>query len=235
MHRALGRVLGLSSRLRARAFFHLVDELIPRWPHRLRALEVGCGAGALLVKLDMAGWEVDGLEWDTVVAGVARARSGRPVYEGDFFETELPTGEYQLVVLSHVFEHLENPVAALRRIKELLAPGGRGVLFYPNPESVGARAFGDAWAPWDAPRHLVLPPLRSLAKAAERVGLKPLKWSTRTGRSAARFARTGALETSPLLDISMAGRATAAVARALTALGWGVGEEAIIVLQKCSE
>lgn len=235
MQRALGRLLGLSARLRERAFFHLVDELIPRWPDRLRALEVGCGAGGLLIKLDRAGWEVDGLEWDAVAAGVARRRSGCQVFEGGFSETNIPTDEYQLIVLSHVFEHLEDPLAALHRIKELLAPGGRAVLFYPNPDSAGARAFGDAWAHWDPPRHLVLPPLRSLAKAAKRLGLEPLTCRTRTGRSAARFARTGASEMRPPLEVSIAGRATAAVARILTSLGWRVGEEAIIVLQKCSD
>jgi SAM-dependent methyltransferase len=229
---SLGKVVSLSSRMRARAFNDLVDELIPRWPFGLRALEIGCGAGQLMVKLQSAGWEVEGVEYDPVAADIARKRSGCRVWEGDFVEIELATGQYHLVVLSHVFEHLEDPIEALRRIKDLLAPGGQAVLFYPNPRSAGARAFGDSWFHWDPPRHLVLPPVLSLAKAADRVGLRPVQWRTRTG-TVSYFARTATASTAALpLSWRKASRTVAAFARLLTAFGFGVGEEAIIVLQR---
>lgn len=231
----LGKVVSLSSRLRSRAFNDLVDELIPRWPFGLRALEIGCGAGQLMVKLQCAGWEVEGVEPDPLAADVARKRSGRPVWEGDFLQIELPTSQYHLIVLSHVFEHLEDPIQALVRIKDLLAPGGRAVLFYPNPQSAGARAFGDAWSHWDPPRHLVLPPLLSLAKAADRIGLRPVQQHTRTGASVSYFSRTTSASTPALpLRSSKASRAVAAFARFLTAFGFNVGEEAIIVVQRGS-
>lgn len=230
---SLGKVVSLSSRLRARAFNDLADELIPRWPFGLRALEIGCGAGQLMVKLQCAGWEVEGVEPDPVAADVARKRSGRPVREGSFVEIELPTSHYHLIVLSHVFEHLEDPIQALVRIKELLAPGGRAVLFYPNPQSAGARAFGAAWSHWDPPRHLVLPPLPSLAEAADRVGLRPVQQRTRTGASVSYFSRTASASTAALpLSSSKTSRAVAAFARFLTTFGFNVGEEAIIVVQR---
>jgi SAM-dependent methyltransferase len=230
---SLGRVASLSTRLRDRAFNGLVDELIPSWPFGLRALEIGCGAGRLMEKLQSAGWVVEGVEWDPVAADVARKRCGRPVWEGDFLEIDLPTGQYHLVVLSHVFEHLEDPIEALYRIKELLAPGGRAVLFYPNPQSAGARAFGNAWCHWDPPRHLVLPPLLSLANAVDRVGLRAVQCRTRTGAYVSYFAGTVSAGTaaSPFRK-SKAGRAVAAFARLLTSFGFKVGEEAIIVVQR---
>lgn len=229
----LGKLAALSSRMRARAFNDLVDELIPRWPAGLRALEIGCGSGQLLVKLQSAGWEVEGVERDQTAAEIARAQSGRRVWEGDFVEVSLPSGAYHLVVMSHVFEHLDDPIAALTRIRQLLAPGGRAVLFYPNPQSAGARAFGNAWLHWDPPRHLVLPPPGSLAKAADRAGLRTIQWRTRTGASVSYFARTESPGVPSLRSgASRAGRAVAALARLLIGFGFGVGEEAIIVVQR---
>jgi SAM-dependent methyltransferase len=230
---SLGRVLSLSSRLRARAFNDLVDELIPSWPVRRLALEIGCGAGQLMAKLHCAGWEVEGLEPDPVAADIARKRTGRRVWEGDFAEVELPIGTYHLVALSHVFEHLEDPIGALSRIKELLAPGGRAVLFYPNPRSVGSRAFGDAWTHWDPPRHLVLPPLQSLAKAAESLGFRIVQLRTRTGSYVSYFSRNTSVSTAhrPITTIKSS-RVVAALARFLSAFGFDVGEESIIVLQR---
>jgi hypothetical protein len=58
-------------------------------------------------------------------------------------------------VLWHVLEHLEDPAAALRRIREWLAPGGVLLVAVPNLESVQARIGRDRWFQQDVPRHLV--------------------------------------------------------------------------------
>jgi SAM-dependent methyltransferase len=169
-----GRWLAASRYLRERAFYDVVpDILLPRRPGELRALEIGCGGGKLLLDLSRAGWCSEGFEVDPIAAQIARDRSGRPVRVGDFRKEEIPSGSYDLVVLNHVLEHLENPIAALQRVRELLAPGGRVVIFYPNPEGLGARVYDIHWLAWDVPRHLVLPPGRELAKHVRRVGLVP--------------------------------------------------------------
>lgn len=71
----------------------------------------------------------------------ARSFSGQVVWQGDFRRIDLPRGAYHLVSLSHVFEHLNDPLGALRRLAELLAPEGRVVLLYPNPEFLGDQAL----------------------------------------------------------------------------------------------
>lgn len=165
---ALARIRGL----RERAFFGLLDELIPRRAGVVRALEVGCGAGRLMVTLARAGWSVEGLELDPAAAGIARRTSGARVTVGDLLTADLPETTFHLVVLSHVFEHICDPHAALRRIASLLTPGGEAVLIYPNPEGLGARLFGTLWAGWDPPRHLVIPPGAAVGLAAARSGLR---------------------------------------------------------------
>lgn len=235
----LGRVLAGMRRMRERAFYdHVIDELIPPRQGHLRALDIGCGSGKLMVALVRAGWDVEGVEWDPHAAEVARRTSGRPVQEGDFRRLDLPQGAFDLVVLSHVFEHLDDPVGGLRRLRELLAPGGRLVLFYPNPESLEARLFGDAWFPWDPPRHLVLPPGDAVAQAARRVGLKPVRVRTR-GHHAAEYSalstsyRNGQpvrLDRRP--DLSRRDKLCAVVERGLTGVGLLAGEELVVTLQR---
>ena len=175
-----GVVLAGMRGLRERAFFGLLDELIPRQTGAARALDVGCGAGPLMAELSRAGWAVEGLEPDQVAADVARRTSGCRVTVGDLLTTDLPASVFDLVVLSHMFEHLDDPNAALKRIGELLAPTGRAVLIYPNPEGLGARLFKNRWTEWDPPRHLVIPPISAICSAARRNGLRPLSARTAT-------------------------------------------------------
>ena len=59
------------------------------------------------------------------------------------------------VVLWHVLEHLEDPGAALRRVRGWLRPGGLVLVGVPNAASWQARIAGPGWLHWDAPRHRV--------------------------------------------------------------------------------
>ena len=138
----LARALARSRTLRERAAFGLADELIPRSADR-RVLEVGCGGGGLLALLVRAGWpQVEGLDFDPAAAERARAHSGCPVRVAAFPDPDLPAGAFDLIVMVHSFEHLPDPRAALAHLRELLARGGRAVLFAPNPAALGARVFG---------------------------------------------------------------------------------------------
>lgn len=173
-----GAVLAGMRGLRERAFFGLLDELIPRQAGTARVLDIGCGAGHLMATLGRAGWAVEGLEPDPVAADVARGTSGYPVTSGGLLTADLRASRFDLVVLSHVFEHLDNPHGALRRIAELLAPTGRAVLIYPNPQGLGAHLFRRLWAGWDPPRHLIIPTVMALRSAALRNGLVPVEIRT---------------------------------------------------------
>jgi SAM-dependent methyltransferase len=156
---------------------------------------------------------------------------------GDFQKAALPLAAYDLVVLHHVFEHLPDTQGCLRKIADILAPGGRAVLIYPNGASLGARIFREDWFPWDPPRHLALPAARAIRKASGAVGLLTLA-SKSSARGAkwviAHSRRYRKREPVNLHDISinLQDRLFALCERALIAIGLEVGEELVIVLEK---
>jgi 2-polyprenyl-3-methyl-5-hydroxy-6-metoxy-1,4-benzoquinol methylase len=202
-----------------------------------RALEVGCGAGKLLKALARAGWQAEGVEWDEKAAEIARRATGLQVTVGDFQNTAFPFASYDLVVLHHVLEHLPDTQGCLRKIADILAPGGRAVLIYPNIESLGARIFRDEWYPWEAPRHLVLPVARAIRKAASAIGLitASLKTSARYAQTFiayTRHYRKGQPLNPQTASTIFQDRLFAFCERALMAIGLKLGEELIIVLEK---
>lgn len=143
---------------------------------RGRWLDVGCGGGARLHRwshLEPA-FEPHGLERDA--GAVERARSaGLDVQRSDFPATALASGQYDVITLNHVLEHIPDPMAALREIHRLLAPGGCALIAVPNRAGVWAKWLGPDWVALDLPRHLYHFTPASLRRAAERTGFR-VRW-----------------------------------------------------------
>ncbi len=233
------RLAAMRRGLRGRPFSIEADVLPSPMDNSRRALDVGCGAGWMLSELKEAGWDAEGLERDAVAADVARKVSGCSVREGDFFTVGLALGSYDLITLSHVIEHLHDPLAALRRIQELLRPRGRAVLWYPNPESLLVRVFGAKWLEWDIPRHLVFPPAAAFSKVAGQFGLATLELRSESQSAAVNSALSRANATGERMDlfrprINSWDRALAMVEAVLVRVGFRVGEDIVLVLQKAS-
>ena len=141
----------------------------PEQPSRL--LEVGCGAGVVLKRMQDMGWEVRGQEIDPKAVKAAEARGVR-VDLGTLHGQKYPANHFDAVHMAHVIEHVHDPAALLRESYRVLKPGGVLVVLTPNIESWGHARFGKNWFNLDPPRHLVLFSRKTLGKVAEREGFR---------------------------------------------------------------
>jgi 2-polyprenyl-3-methyl-5-hydroxy-6-metoxy-1,4-benzoquinol methylase len=107
-------------------------------PSGARLLDVGSGAGAFLQRAVEAGFRATGLELNPALAERAR-RTGAEIIVGDIESGGVSGRRFDVITLLDLIEHLLDPVAALRRCHELLAPGGRIVLYTPNHASLIVR------------------------------------------------------------------------------------------------
>jgi 2-polyprenyl-3-methyl-5-hydroxy-6-metoxy-1,4-benzoquinol methylase len=99
-----------------------------------RLLELGSHKGSFTERLLPFFDDITCLEASEVAIGEARRRLGDRVtlINGLIESTSLP-GRYDDIVLTHVLEHVGDPVSVLRRINhEWLADGGRLFLVVPN-------------------------------------------------------------------------------------------------------
>jgi sterol 3beta-glucosyltransferase len=164
-----------------------------------RLLEVGFGSGRQLARMRDLGWEVSGVDVDPVVVAAARER-GLDVREGHLAAQRFPAGRFDAVYLSHVIEHVHDPVALLGECARVLKPAGTLVAITPNVDSRGHRRFGEAWFGLDPPRHLVLFSPAALREAALRAG-----FADADVRSSARIAFITSIGS---VDILRRGRVT---------------------------
>lgn len=138
---------------------HLYPE---RFRKGKRLLDVGCGNGAFLVIASEMGWEVLGVDPDLVGVELC-VRKGMPAIHGTLSDL-LPqhASQFDAITMSHSIEHLDDMPSELRKVFQLLKPGGRLWLATPNPRSFGALWFGRAWRGLRPPYHLCIPSQQGL-------------------------------------------------------------------------
>lgn len=140
--------------------------MIP-WHGKGRILDVGCGNGGWLLRMQDAGWDAHGVELDATAAQHARD-AGLDVHNGTLLTAQFPDASFDVIRFHYVFEHLPNPGEILAEVRRILAPDGICSLRIPNCRSVTFALFKKYWFPLDIPRHVIhYTPhgMRTLAKA----------------------------------------------------------------------
>lgn len=139
-----GLVMGFSPR-----YVRLVARLLAQQQTQLRRqtgnpsatarlFEVGYGSGIMLEAILRQGFEVAGIEVSENMRQQARRRLPEDwqsqLYLGDFLALDLPEQSFEVVYWNDVFEHLppDESHDYLRKIHQLLAPGGVLVTITPN-------------------------------------------------------------------------------------------------------
>ena len=117
-------------------------------------LDIGCGPGWLLFELRRRGWQCTGTELNDESARFARDRLDMQVLTAPNALRTLPDGNFDLIILWHVLEHVADPAAQIREIDRLLRPGGIVLIAVPNFGSLEARWAGPHWFHLDVPRHV---------------------------------------------------------------------------------
>ncbi|MGI8965462.1 MAG: class I SAM-dependent methyltransferase [Limisphaerales bacterium] len=97
-----------------------------------RLLDIGCGNGAFLRVYSrlLPGWKLYGSEFDAKYKDMVEAIPNvEMMFPGDL--SEIP-GEFDLISLIHVFEHIPSPLKVLERIWDKLKPGGLLLIQVPD-------------------------------------------------------------------------------------------------------
>jgi 2-polyprenyl-3-methyl-5-hydroxy-6-metoxy-1,4-benzoquinol methylase len=77
----------------------------------------------------------------TVVEGSLELLNKIPDYDNlikvhSLFEDYQPNEFFETIILEHILEHVEDPIALMRMVKKWLAPGGKLFLGVPNANSI---------------------------------------------------------------------------------------------------
>jgi SAM-dependent methyltransferase len=129
-------------------------------------LDVGCGTGHFLLELRNQGLtNLTGV--DPFIDADIRHPGGVAVFKKSLSDM---TGEFDLIMLHHSFEHMGDPQGVLKDLHRLLRKNRYAVIRIPVAASLAWKKYGVNWFALDAPRHLFLHTRKSMQLLAEQAG-----------------------------------------------------------------
>jgi len=135
-------------------------------------LDIGAGLGVFPFRMKEAGWRCTALDPDERAVRHAREVVGVHAVAGDFMVMDVAAlSRADVVSFNKVLEHVEDPVAMLRRALPLVEPGGFAYIEVPDGEA--ASAEGPGREEFFIEHHHVFSPA-SAALLATRSGFRPL-------------------------------------------------------------
>jgi|GEM_PF-3083245 len=125
-----GSMVSHESNMQGESAVELIKEIFPDLSGK-RVLEIGCGIGFVLCRLNSLGAKCTGLE-----PGKQIWQINKPDIEliNDFFPSSKIKGAFDVIMHFNVLEHLENPLHCLGEQVKYLQPGGFLIFGVPNCE-----------------------------------------------------------------------------------------------------
>lgn len=143
-----------------------LKRLKPKFQDRIA--DVGCGSGQLLYELHAGGFRnLEG--YDPFIEKSQQVESGLKLYQTSLENSQ---GSFEVIMMHHAFEHLEDPKEALIGCFEKLNPGGKLLVRCPVADAQVWKDHREMWVQLDAPRHLTIPTVEGFSTLAKKVGFK---------------------------------------------------------------
>ncbi len=134
-------------------------------------LDVGCSFGGFVAAAERAGYRGTGLDLSAYAVTEGR-KLGRNLIQGDLHQA---TGQYDIITLIEVIEHLPDPLQTMGRLYSLLRPGGLLVIQTANFLGLQAIRAGADYH-YYLPGHLFYYSTRNLRLLLEKYGFHRIRF-----------------------------------------------------------
>ncbi len=144
-----------------------------------RVLDIGASTGTMLDIFKSLGWNTFGVE-PSASAKIA-IKKGHKITNLFFEKTKFVPNSFDLIIMNHTLEHLDNPQEILIKAYGLVKKGGFILVDVPNAGGVGSRILGNRW-PYLLPKeHKSQFTKESLSTLFKNAGFKIVYFDSRSG------------------------------------------------------
>ena len=145
------------------------------YPQGGRLLEVGSSLGYLLDVFKKDGWDVMGVEPFYQACRHSREELGLDVKNAILETAGLPEASFDVVLLNHVIEHIDDPMRTLREVNRILKPEGHFVIETPRYDTLMFKLLGRRERSLGCAGHIYFFTTQTLKNLYEAAGFKTVQ------------------------------------------------------------
>lgn len=139
---------------REKTFNRYLTQLKETFPKQGKLLDVGTNTGLFVKVAKDDGWSARGVEPNKWAVEYARKNYGLKIINKPFEEKNFQEKSFDVITMWDVIEHFTDPVSEIKKVYNLLKPGGIFAFSTVDPESQMAKLFGGRWS-WYMEMHKV--------------------------------------------------------------------------------
>lgn len=123
------------------------------------------------------GYDAYGFDPSAFAVSKARELVGKKrILEGAIEEVAYPKASFDVITMFDVFEHLENPLADMKKLSGLLKPDGIIIIATGDTQSWAAKIMKRRWTFFIPPQHIFFFDRKNVTSLLRRAKLKPRRW-----------------------------------------------------------
>lgn len=143
-----------------------------------RLLDVGCAMGYLVELALDEGFDAYGFDPSKYALSAASTKLIGRIKKRALATTNYPVRSFDVITLSDVLEHLQDPLVDLVKLKTFLKEDGIVLIATGDTGSLAAKVLGRRWTFYNPPQHLFFFNRQNLTTLLARAGFVPFNWFT---------------------------------------------------------
>lgn len=149
---------------------------IKKYKKRGKLLDVGCALGFFVELASQNGFDAYGFDPSDYAVAAAKRTLGDSIKHGTIQSISYPKGEFDVITMFDVVEHLGDPIADLQKLIGYLKDDGIIIIATGNADSLSAKLFKRRWTFYIPPQHTYFFTKKNFQTVLGRAGLRPIEW-----------------------------------------------------------
>jgi len=157
--------------------FNKILKFIEKFKRTGKILDIGCGVGLLLYVAKKRNWIEFGLEPSKFASNFGKNKLKLNIINSDKLDI-FSDNFFDVIILNHVIEHIENPILILNQIYKKLEKNGILVIGVPNINGLFPRLQKENWSSLRPHSHFYQFTPKTLKFLLKKTGFKSIKYIT---------------------------------------------------------
>ena len=141
-----------------------------------KMLDAGCAMGFMVELARSYGYTAYGFDPSSYALSRATSTMKQYLSQATIETASYPKNSFDVITLTDIIEHVQDPIASMRKLRRFLKKNGLIVIATGDTQSVAAKLLGKHWTFYIPPQHLFFLSKDNLTTMLNQTGFAPVTW-----------------------------------------------------------